>query len=99
MSRCRLILRLVLCLVLLFTGCSLPIALDDDSFVVNGGVVSAPTTTQRANSLFVTAESSATEPTDLESADNSPTEPEDGTGESPSRRDLGPGVNFRPFIP
>ena len=99
MSRFRLIFRLVLCLVLFATGCSLPIALDDNSFGVNGGVVPAPTTTQRANSLFVRAESSGADPTESETADNSAAEPATATEVNQPEGDLMPGVNFRPFIP
>ena len=86
-------------MLLLLTGCSLPIAVDDNSWGVNGGMVPAPTTTQRANSLFERVESLGSDPTKSESADNSAVELAPSTGESPSAGDLKPGVNFRPFIP
>lgn len=99
MSRYLLSFRLGLCLLLILTGCSLPIAVDDDSWRVNGGMVPAPTTTQRANSLFERSESLGSDPTKSQAADNSAVELEPGMAEGASADDLKPGVNFRPFIP
>ncbi|MEL0096417.1 MAG: hypothetical protein VW875_11290 [Planctomycetaceae bacterium] len=76
----------------LLMGCSLPLNIDDDALGVSGGLVPAPTRSQRANSNFVRQDSNGRKNT---------SEPELQGGNEELKRDseIMPSKNFRPFIP
>ena len=79
----------------LLMGCSLPLDIDDDALGVSGGLLPAPTRSQRANSNFVRLDSNGRKNT------SELAEPELQAGDEELRRDteIMPSKNFRPFIP
>lgn len=80
---------------IMFLGCSLPLSIEDDSLGVTGGLVPAPTTTQRANSRFTSQERRASEESVAESALSPSSENVDQAADS----EFTPAKNFRPLIP
>ena len=82
-----------------FLGCSLPLTVSDDFQGVSGGVVPAPTNSQRAMSIFES--NRAGKAVDELPDDSDVISTADGTGSSDSLRDdqLVSPTRFSPLIP
>ena len=78
-----------------FSGCSLPLSIDDDALRVSGGIVPPATTTQRANSHFQRQD---IEPSDEMTTADGATSLAEGE-EQEVILDGMPPKNFRPLIP
>ena len=77
----------------MFLGCSLPLSIDDESLGATGGLVPAPTTTQRSNSRFERQENSSSEESETVSS------PSTANVEQTADSESMPPKNFRPLIP